>query len=153
VKEKGQKELILEVPSNSSYNNWEEATNAALRNNSSGTASNVVDPTFTVRHSDSPHTEQQRLLPTLAPSHSSMGLPPIQMRLDSEGLALKDSSSMALTSRVGSMPKGRSAFLSLPSARCISLWVASQRSHVFPSELTSLCQIIGNDFITSSFLL
>jgi hypothetical protein len=39
-----------------------------------------------VRHADSPQTELQRLLPTFAPSHSSIGLPAIQMRLDSEGL-------------------------------------------------------------------
>jgi hypothetical protein len=77
-------------------------------------------PISTVRHSDSPQTEQQRVLPTLAPSHCSMGLPPIQMRLDSEGLALNDASSMSLISRTGSMPRGRSASLSLLMACCIS---------------------------------
>jgi len=109
--------------------------------------SNAVPSTSIVRHADSPQTEQQQLLPTLAPSHSSMGLPAIQMRLDSEGLALNDSSSISLVSRVGSIPKGRSASLSLLMACCISRLVALQRSHVLHSELTSLCQIIGNDFI------
>ena len=71
-----------------------------------GIASNVAPPISTVRHSDSPQTEQQRLLPTPAPSHCSMGLPPIQVRLDSEGLALKDASSISLISRAGSIPGG-----------------------------------------------
>lgn len=39
----------------------------------SGTTSKLAAPTSIVRQSDSPHTEQQRLLPTLAPSHSSNG--------------------------------------------------------------------------------
>ena len=104
----------------SGSNNSEEAIKAALRKSSWGIASKVTAPISTVRHSDSPQTEQQRVLPTLAPSHCSMGLPPIQMRLDSEGLALNDASSMSLISRTGSMPRGRSASLSLLMACCIS---------------------------------
>ena len=82
--------------------------------------SNDVHPNSTVRQSDSPQTEQQRLAPTLAPSHFSIGLPAIQIRLDSEGLALKDSSSISLVSKVGSMPKGRRGFVRLTTARWIS---------------------------------
>lgn len=109
--------------------------------------SKVVPSTSTVRHSDAPQTEQQGLLPTLAPSHSSIGLPAIQMRLDFEGFALNDLSSISLISRVGSMPNGRRDCLSFSNARCISRYVALQRSHVLPSELTSLCQRIGSGFI------
>jgi len=109
--------------------------------------SKVVPATLTVRHSDVPQTEQQGLLPTLAPSHSSIGLPAIQMRLDSEGFALNDLSSISLISRLGSMPNGRRDCLSFSTARCISTYVALQRSHVLPPELTSLCQRIGSGFI------
>lgn len=81
--------------------------------------SKVVPSISTVRHSEVPQTEQQGLLPTLAPSHSSIGLPAIQMRLDSEGLALNELSSISLISRVGSMPNGRSDCLSFAIARSI----------------------------------
>lgn len=101
-------------------NNVAEAARAALMMSLSGIASNVATPTSTVRQSDSPQTEQQRLLPALAPSHSSMGLPAIQMRLDSEGSVLNESWSITRVSSVGSIPKGRSASLSLLTARCIS---------------------------------
>lgn len=96
------------------------ATKAALRKSFSGMASKVNPATSTVRHADVPQTEQQGLLPTLAPSHSSIGFPAIQMRFDSEGLALNDFSSSSLISRLGSMPNGRSDCLSFAIARSIS---------------------------------
>jgi hypothetical protein len=110
-------------------------------------ASKVVPSISTVRHGDVPQTEQQGLLPTLAPSHSSIGFPAIQMRLDSEGLALNASGAISRVSNRGSIPKGPSDCLSLSIARCISPKVASQRSHVLPSRLTSRCQTIGNTFM------
>lgn len=133
-------------------NNVEAATRAALIKSSAGIVSKVVPPTSSVRHSDSPQTEQQRLFPTFAPSHSSMGFPAIQIRFDSDGSALNESWSIARVSSVGSTSRGRSAFLSLPTARCISQYVASQRLQVFPSGLTSLFQIIGIVFISDCLL-
>lgn len=101
-------------------NNCEAATKAALRKSLSGIVSKVVPSTSTVRHSDVPQTEQQGLLPTFAPSQSSIGLPAIQMRLDSDGLALNDFSSISLISSFGSMPNGWSDWLSVATARSIS---------------------------------
>jgi hypothetical protein len=102
------------------------------RKSSSGIASNTSPPTSTVRHADSPETELQRLLPVLAPSHSSIGLPAIQMRLDSEGLAWNASSSISLVSRIGSIPRGFRVFFNLRMALCISFCVVPQRPHVSP---------------------
>ena len=93
---------------------------AAARKSSSGMDSKVVPPIATVRHSDVPHTEQHGLLPTVAPSHSSMGLPAIHMRLDAEGFALKVRSSSARISSCGSIPSGASDCLSFPTAAVIS---------------------------------
>ena len=71
--------------------------------------------------------------------------------LRKQGLALNDFSSISLVSRVGCMSKGWSAFASFVTARCISWRVVSQRSHVCPSEVTSLCQTIGRDFMFRLF--
>jgi hypothetical protein len=67
---------------------------------------------LSVRQSESPQTELRRLVPTSACTSSSNGFPAIQIRLDSEGCALKDSSSISLISRVGVMLRGRRIFLS-----------------------------------------
>jgi len=112
--------------------------------------SNVAPPTSMVRHSEVPQTEQHGLLPTLAPSHSSIGLPPIQIRFDSDGFALNVSLSTSLISRTGAMSNGRSASLSLSTARSICWCVALQRSQVLPSGLTSRCQRIGREVTTFS---
>jgi hypothetical protein len=89
---------------------------AALTIRSSGIVSNVLPPVSRVRQGRSPQTEQHGLLPTLAPSHSSIGLPAIQIRFDSDGSALKACSSSASVLRTGWMPSGRSAASSLASA-------------------------------------
>lgn len=83
----------------------------------------------------------------LASSHSSSGVPAIHMRLDSEGLALNDFSSISFVSSRGSMPNGRSACRSAAIACSNSRRVALQRSHVLPSGVVSLCQRIGSVFI------
>lgn len=118
----------------------------------SGITSNVDPSTSTVRHSESPQTEVQRLARTSASSHSSRGFPAIQIRLDSEGCALKDSSSISLISRVGTIPWGRRISFSSLTARVISWKVPSQRGHVSPFLSTSLCQTIGSDFILNPVL-
>lgn len=118
----------------------------------SGITSNVAPSTSTVRHSESPQTEVQRLAPTSASSHSSRGFPAIQIRLDSKGCALKDSSPISLISRVGTMPCGRRISFSSLTARVISWKVPWQRGHVSPSLSTSLCQTIGSDFILDLLL-
>ena len=84
----------------------------------SGISSKTAPSTSIVRQGVSPQTEQQRLLPTLAASHSSTGLPAIQMRFDSAGLFLNDLSSISRSSRIGSMFNGLSTSLSFATALC-----------------------------------
>src|SRR5262245_51619040 len=117
-----------------------------------GIASNIVSSTSIVRHCESPQTEEQRLLATFAPSHSSNGRPAIQMRFDSDGLALNVSWSISLIVRTGSILRGRSFAASFLTA-CLASWcVALQRPHVSPS-VTSLCQMIGSLVLISVLLL
>lgn len=116
---------------------------AAFSINSSGIASNTAPPTSTVRHSDSPQTEQHWLLPTSALSHSSRGLPEIQILFDEAGSPRNDSSCISFVSRVGSIPSGARTSVSIATARCKASNVTPQRSQVCPSGFTSLCQTIG----------
>jgi len=91
---------------------------AAFKMTASGMSSKTAPSTSPVRQGVSPQTEQQRLLPTFAPSHSSTGLPVIQMRFDSPGFILNDLSSISRSSRTGSMFNGLSTSLSF--ARVLS---------------------------------
>ncbi len=120
---------------------------AALMMSSEGITSNTSCPTSMVRHSDSPQTEQHGLLATLAPSHSSRGFPAIHTRFDWEGSAVNESLSISLVSRVIPICKGWSTFSSVATACCRPCCVAPHRSQVRPSESSSRCQTIGNDFI------
>ena len=118
-----------------------------LEDESFGYGSKVVPRTSTVRHSESPHTEQQRLLPTLASSHSSIGLPAIQMRFDAEGSRANKDWSSSRISRCGSRPSGRRLCSRVCTACSTSCCVAAHRSQVLP-PLTSLCHTIGSCLMT-----
>ena len=129
--------------------NRSTALRAALISRSCGIVSNVSPSTSTVRQSESPQTELHRLAPTSACTSSSNGFPAIQIRLDSDGCALKNSSLISLISRVGVMPRGRRIFLSWRTACLISCCVSPHRRQVSPF-LTSRCQTIGNVVIFGS---
>jgi hypothetical protein len=122
---------------------------AALTIRSSGIASWVLSPSSIVRQGRSPQTLQHWLAPTRAPSHSSKGLPAIQMRLDSDGSARKAASSMASGSSTGSMPSGRNAASSLLRAPTTFCCVEPQRGQVSPS-LTRRFQRMGRGVMTFS---
>src|SRR4029450_13740188 len=63
--------LWLDIPSLVGAINCAAPTSAAFRISSSGIASNTVPPISTVRHSESPQTEQHWLPPILAPGQAS----------------------------------------------------------------------------------
>lgn len=123
--------------------NPEAAMSAAFMITASGMSSKTAPSTSIVRQALSPQTEQHLLLPTPAPTHSSIGLPAIQTRFDWAESLLNELSLISRVSRIGSMFSGSSASLNFMIALCRCWYVASQRGQV-PPALTSRCQTIGN---------
>lgn len=118
----------------------------------SGISSRTASPITIVRQGSSPQTEQHLLLPTLAPIHSSIGFPAIQMRFDWAESFLNVPSLISRIFRIGSTFSGLSASRNFATAPCRCWYVASQRGHV-PPALTSRYQTIGNCLVAAFSLL
>ena len=130
-----------------SANSSAAARRPALIINSSGIVSIVFLPINNVLHSESPQTLQHRLWPTAAPSHSSSGLPLIQIRFDWTGSFLNAVKSIVSDSKLACMPSSARAFWSFLNAVSMVSPVSLQRLQVWPASFTSLLHRIVNVFI------
>src|SRR5262249_23827453 len=99
--------------------------------------------TVRVRQSEVPHAEQHWLCPTVAPSNSSRGSSPIQIRLDSIGFFAKVCLSMTTSFNSTSNPNGVNDFASSLYASATLSHVWPHRPQVVPDSSTSRCQRIA----------
>lgn len=112
-----------------------------------GIAANVLWLIEIVRHSDSPHRSQHRLLPTFAPIHSSSSLSLSQIWFDMSGSCSKSLRFTLSFINSTAMPNSGNDFFNCINAASTLLCVFAQRAQVRPDSSTSLCQRMVSFFI------